>query len=291
MTRTKKNALAGIEYHGLPGISKESKDAVIRLVQCHESITAARILSHDARHCLLLTCGVGDLVAVKSGFSSGYLGEGSRAFSYILQLLKAHHVDVEEFSVAQDVIDRLDASALWCSDIAAIDAAHPIRPSRWYDYIFEDDADRSAEGEFWVEFKPVLPFAIIDPRIADLAMEFWERPDDHLMVGYRRLEDIVRGRTGLDEHGAKLFSQAFLGPASKLCWGGLDGGEQQGRGSLFAAIYNAYRNPRAHRELKHDLNSLLSEFLLLNHLYILEREAQERVDSEDSSAIGTAGTP
>ena len=283
MARARKSELAGIEYHGLPGISQESKDAVIRLVQCHESITAARILSHDGSHGLLLTWGVGDLIAVKSGFSSGYLGEGPRAFSYVLQLLKAHQVEIEEFNVTEDLVSRLDASALTCADMAEIDAARPIRPRRWYDYILEEDADRNAEGELWIEFRPVVPFAIIDPRMADLALEFWDRPDDRLMTGYRRLEDIVRTRTGLDEYGSKLFSQAFLGPVSKLYWSGLDGGEQQGRGSLFPSIYNAYRNPRAHREVRHDANDLLSEFLLLNHLYALERDARERVFAGDSS--------
>jgi hypothetical protein len=72
---------AMIEYAGVPGASKECQDAVIRLIQFGDRITRARILTYEREHCLLLTVNVGDLVAVKSGFASGYGGEGPRSFS------------------------------------------------------------------------------------------------------------------------------------------------------------------------------------------------------------------
>jgi hypothetical protein len=109
----------------------------------------------------------------------------------------------------------------------------------------------------------------------DLAIRFWEGPDDRLMMGYRRLEDIVRKRTAIDEHGVKLFSQAFSGPKAKLGWKDLDESEQAGRVHLFTGTYLAYRNPRAHRELEEYANDQLNEFLLLNHLYLLEKESDE----------------
>lgn len=144
------------------------------------------------------------------------------------------------------------------------------------DYILNKHYDDERSGKLWQEFHPVIPFAIIDSRITDLAIRFWEDPDNNLLSGYRRLEDIVRGRTGIDEHGAKLFSQAFSGPTSSLNWKDLDSGEQVGRVNLFTGVYMAYRNPRAHRELENYDNDLLAEFLLLNHLYFLERESRER---------------
>ena len=63
-----------------------------------------------------------------------------------------------------------------------------------------------------------------------------------------------------------------------------DKSERVGRANLFAAIYMAYRNPRAHQE--NPKAELLEEFLLLNHLYRLERaavKADSEVDSSDSS--------
>ena len=59
----------------------------------------------------------------------------------------------------------------------------------------------------------VVPFAIVDGRLVDLALSFWEEPDHRLVTGYRRLEDIVRERTGLQEHGFAVGPLTqYLGP-------------------------------------------------------------------------------
>ena len=265
---------AGIEYVGLRGISRECQDAVLRLLQYGDKISHARILSSSNDHCLLLTINGSDIVAVKSGFASGYGGEGPRTFSYVLQVLDGYGVEIEEYAVSAEVIERLDESSLTRADLEAIDAAEAVRPSRWYDYIFEDDLKRGENGALWQKFPLVIPFAVIDGRLADLALSFWEDPDNRLLTGYRRLEDIVRNRTAIDEHGAKLFSQAFAPKGGKLTWKGVGEGECAGRMMLFTGAYTAYRNPRAHRVSKHNGSSLLMEFLLLNHLYGLEREAE-----------------
>lgn len=245
----------------------------MRLLQFGDSITRVRIITCSNTHCLLLTYGVGDLIAIKSGFSSGYGGEGPRRFSYALQFLRAHGSEIDEYEVGDAVIERLDKSALTTSDLENIDAAKPIRPSRWYDYMLEKHYERARDGSLWQEFPPVIPFTIIDSRIIDLALSFWENADDKLLKGYRRLEDAVRERTGLEEHGRKLFSKAFSGPDAHLLWKGLDDGQNTGRANLFAAAYMAHRNPRAHKELKSDAGEQLTEFLLLNHLYRLETES------------------
>ena len=90
---------AGIEYVGVSGISKECQDAVLRLLQFGNKISRAQILSSSrvsysgasasGVHCLLLTVESGDVIAVKSGFSSGYRGEGPRTFSEVLQILES----------------------------------------------------------------------------------------------------------------------------------------------------------------------------------------------------------
>jgi hypothetical protein len=266
---------AGIEYVGLRGISRECQDGVLRLLQYGDKISHARILSSSNDHCLLLTINGSDIVAVKSGFASGYGGEGPRTFSYVLQVLDGYGVEIEEYVVSAEVIERLDESSLTRADIEAIDAAEAVRPSRWYDYIFEDDFKRGKNGTLWQKFPLVIPFAVIDGRLADLALSFWEDPDNRLLTGYRRLEDIVRNRTAVDEHGAKLFSQAFAPKGGRLTWKDVSEGERAGRMTLFTGTYTAYRNPRAHRESKHKGEKLLEEFLLLNHLYRLEKEASE----------------
>jgi len=282
MARNNRKSPAGIEYVGIPGVTEECKNAVMRLLQYSDQITRVRILScardHGCKdHCLLLTVNVGDIVAVKSGFASGYLGEGSHGFSFILQLLETHGAEIQEYNVDAELIERLDMSLLTRGDIEKIDAVQPVRPTRWYDYIVDRDEKRGERGTLWWDFPPVIPWSIIDNRIADLALNFFKRPDNSLLTGYRRLEDIVRNRTDIDEHGVKLFSQAFVGKTAKLGWKNLDENEQVGRGQMFIATYMAYRNPRAHRELEHEINSLLAEFILLNNLFLLEKESCERI--------------
>ncbi|MGA2226979.1 MAG: TIGR02391 family protein, partial [Syntrophobacteraceae bacterium] len=84
--------------------------------------------------------------------------------------------------------------------------------------------------------------------------------------------------SGSKEHGSKLFKEVFLSQPPKFGWDDLDPGEQKGRALLFTDAYLAHRNPRAHRELKQHRDNQLSESLLLNHLYLLERQARELPD-------------
>jgi len=247
----------------------------MRLLQYGDQITEARILSNDRDHCFLLTNNLGNVIAIKSGFSSGYQGEGPHAFSFVIELLEAHDVRIREYEVSADLIERVDMSALTEKDLESIAFSRPVGPTRWHDYILDERWDRDDVARLWQEFEPLIPFALVDSRITDLALRFFQFPDSCLVTGYRRLEDIVRSRTGVRGQGAKLFSQAFLGEAPKLVWKELDPGEQAARGSLFTNAYGAYRNPRAHRESAHDSQSQALEFLLLNHLYVLEKTAVE----------------
>jgi hypothetical protein len=260
---------------------------VLQLLFYGNRIVSARILSHDNAHCLLLRVGESDLVAIKSGFASGYSGEGPQALSFVLQALSAHGVDIEEYDVSEDFLARLDASALTSKDIESLERLRPVRPARWYDYGYQD-SERRENGALFADLEARVPLAIVDSRIMDIAIHFEDDPDGKLLTGYRRLEDIVRERTGLvGEVSTKLLAKAFLGEESLLCWEGVDGGEQQGRALLFTGTYMAHRNPRAHQDGsrgvgKRSLGRHLSEFLLLNHLFNLEREASVRLPSTGS---------
>jgi hypothetical protein len=260
--------LAGIEYHGIPGATQDCLEAVMRLIQFGDEITNVQILSSPGTpvtdHCLILTVNVGDLIAIKSGFASGYAGEGSTGFSYVLALLKARGAEIKEYEVRSEVIERCDMAALTQADLDTITAARPIRPSRWHDYVFEKHWDVDISDRLWRKFPPVVPFAIIDGRITDLALSFWANPNDNLLTGYRRLEDILRERTETTEHGTRLLSHAFGGQGSKLTWTDAEASEHAGRAQLFVGAFMAFRNRRAHREVGHDSYKELAEFLLLN---------------------------
>lgn len=281
-----RNSLASIQYAGLPGISEACVQAIQRMLQYNDHISSGKLLTNNHDHGLLLVVDEYDKVAVKSGFASGYGGEGPRALARALQLLLEHGVDIEEVDVDRAVLDRLDASCLTARDLEAIDTAQPVRPMRIYDYIYDATGSAKSLGMHWSKFPAVLPFSIIDRRIADLALRFLEVPNDALLQGFRRLEDIVRQRTESQEHGAKLFSQAFQGDGAKLSWQGVQPSELVGRVNLFTGAYMAHRNPRAHREMSEDMMASLSEFLLLNHLFKLESDAVPNIGPTLESGNG-----
>lgn len=271
--------LAGIQYLGLAGISASCLDAIVRLIHFGDKIHKAKLLScfgeHSGTHCFLLTINYDELIAIKSGFSSGYRGEGPAALSMALQLLQKHGVEIDEYEVSPEVIARVEQSCLTNKDIASIDASRHLPPRDLYDYIYDQEERLKASDEMLARrFPEAMPFGIIDSRLYDLALNFETQPDNSIMSGYRRLEDIVRERTGLTESNAKLFSKAFQGEEPFLFWKGIDdAGELSGRASLFTATYMAFRNRRAHREPDPYAGGSLQEFLLLNHLYWLEKES------------------
>lgn len=261
---------AGIQYAGEPGLTLSCQEAVLRLLQFGDKITHARILTCNGGHGLLITTDRNETVGIKSGFASGYPGEGPRRFSYVLHVLWHHEVEISQAQVSQGILDRLDASALTEADMEAIHRAR--RGDHWKHYMLPQHFGVSP----WSEFPPVIPYAIIDERLTDLALSFWEAPGDRLLTAWRRLEDVVRKRTGLDEHGARLFSRSFVGEGALLQWSNKSSGEAEGAAQLFANGFKAYRNRRAHREVNDPPVDQLVEFLMLNQLFRLERAAQPR---------------
>lgn len=269
--------LAGIQYVG-NGYSKSCVDAVRRLVQYGESIERVDVLTCDGSHGLLLHLDSEGLIAVKAGFASGYSGEGPRSFAAVLELLDAINVLVTEREVSASVMQRLEASALTKADLAAIEGGTPL-PRRIDDYIRPYEERRGAPARPLAELDVTMPWAILDPRLTDLALSFFDDPDDALLKGFRRLEGVVRTRTGLSEHGKRLFAAAFNGDQSPLMWPVNDPAEQIGRAQLFVGAFMAFRNPRAHREDDStDYATPLREFLVLNELYRLESEAVSRAN-------------
>jgi len=180
--RSEKKLPAGIQYAGLSGVSPACQDGVVRFFQFGARISLARILTHQGYHCLLLTVNDHDTVAIKSGFKSGYGGQGPRTFSFVLELLHFYGVELLEYDVSAELLERLDLSALTVGDIENIENAKPVRPSRWPDYVFEEDWAKGRSGALWQNFPAVIPLAIIDTRITDLAMNFFERPDENLLI-------------------------------------------------------------------------------------------------------------
>tara|TARA_R100001460_G_scaffold78348_1_gene119379 strand:- start:86 stop:1012 length:927 start_codon:yes stop_codon:yes gene_type:complete len=294
-----KDQVAGIEYHGTAGITSHCLDAIARLIQFGQTIEKAELLTFDSQHAFLLTIEYGVLVAIKSGFGSGYSGEGSRGLAKALLLLQRHCDEIEEYAVTEELFERLEQSCLLSSDLEWLERSHPVRPAHYYDYIFDqywDDEEltlndlisrRDSDSSEHIPrnsvenrvlnrlFPAAIPFGILDNRIVDLALKFKHDPDAAIMTAYKRLEGIIRRRIGgSDKVGTKLISQAFLSGNNSLHWKGEHETEQRGRLQLFSGAMMAFRNRRAHNEVKLEVEEELREFLLVNELFLLEGTAE-----------------
>ncbi|NQY25605.1 MAG: TIGR02391 family protein [Piscirickettsiaceae bacterium] len=266
---------AGIQYLGESGLTESCKQAVIKLIHFGDKIEEVKILTaegdHSNSHALLLTIDYGTQVAIKDGFSSGYPGEGPRGYAFVLNLLSQYTENIGEYITPINIFERLVKSCLTAQDIESIDNLKKVRPARWYDFVPYRKEDKP---DVFYEFPLTIPMALIDHRLIEIALEFNSNPDNSILNAYRKIESIVRERTNLThESSTKLFSKAFQSDESILYWKGLDSGESKGRASLFTSAFMAYRNNRAHQEPKHNLDNDIREFLLINQLFILEKEA------------------
>lgn len=266
--------LAGVEYSGSAGSTANCVRAIARLLYSGELIKNACLITWSNFHAFILFSQFDDVFVIKNGFASGYSGEGPKALSTAIELLERHSIDIEEHEVNEKFMDRLEQSCLLQSDIKNIKSAHPIRPRRIVDYRFFSNDDVTRSAAYLAHCLPTgVPFGLIDNRIMDLAVAFHEDEDRAIVTAYRRLENIVRDRTNISESGSKLFSKAFLSEDSPLTWKVEDSNEAIGRGTMFTAVFRAFRNARMHREQRQSRNESLRELLLVNELFLLESKA------------------
>jgi uncharacterized protein (TIGR02391 family) len=198
-----------------------------------------------------------------------------------LCLLEDSGAAIDEVEVDSGLMNRVEESSVTSADLLALDAARRIRPMRWHDYVFAVYGERKDRPDPWRLFDSLMPLGLIDTRIRDLAKRFKEHPDEALLMAFRRLEELIRARSGSSESGTKLLSQCLQGDKPKLRWEVSDPAEQVGRAQLFTGAFQAFRNPRAHREVERATPELWNEFLLLNHLFCLESQLAPHLATTD----------
>jgi hypothetical protein len=282
--------LAKIQYHGEAGMTRSCLNAIIRLIQFGDQIEEVKLLTFETRHCFLLSFAYqSNYIAIKSGFSSGYSGTGPLGLATAIQLLQPYFPWIEEYNISSSIFHRIDDSCLLTSDIDEINSLKPVLPYRVHKYTyafgFKDSDSPEQYQRLQQEFPRIVPLRFVDFRIADLALKIKDEPDSTLMSAYRRLEGIIRKRTGLESDviGAKLFTKAFRGENAPLYWENIESAEREGRAAMFEGIYMAFRNRRAHRELKLNLDEEIREFLLVNELFLLESQAIDRTQKKEET--------
>lgn len=288
--------LAGIQYSGIAGATQSCLEAIVRLIHHGVRIKRAKLLtSKDKYHAFILDIENEDAIAIKSGFASGYGGTGSKGLSIALQILCKHGIDIEEFEVTDEFIERLNLSCLLRKDMQELESESHLRPSRYYDYIYDNSPAPTYGSEPYNsqvvknEFPAVIPFHIIDDRLLEFALTFSDNADTALKGGFRRLETIVSERANIhDEVGGRLFSSAFLGDEAPLTWQLTHKGENAARVQMFTGTFGAYRNPRMHKEREMTSGENLREFLLLNELYHLEASAIEARETSKKEPVPVA---
>lgn len=268
-----------VQYHGSPDTTGSCLRSLVRLVEIGHCVESARLLTCVNRHAFLLEIGDPSPICIKSGFTSGYPGEGSAGLALALQLLQRHRLEVEECAVSASLLGRLNESRLTDADLSAIREAKLRRPTRIYDYMRDGMRGRG----YWIDAlrsyeSLVIPWPILDERLFDLALEFEYDPDTTVFRAFRKLEDALKSRCSmpLEAHGARVFKLAFRGSGSLLEWPNMHHTEAEGRAQMFEGAYSAFRNARAHREDDQDQRKAYREFLVVNELFLLEAEAVQR---------------
>lgn len=169
-----KEPYEGPQYLGTVN-SQPCLNALRTLLQQQTAISRVRLLTElvsAPRHAFLITTEIDELIAIRPGFTSGYLGEGPRALASALLLLDAFGFHVDEHVVSSRIIDRIVAASLTSKDIKEIDAVVEVRPTRLHEYIFDAGMHGRTSGQVLRAFEPVMPYALIDDRISDLALDF-----------------------------------------------------------------------------------------------------------------------
>jgi hypothetical protein len=197
-------------------------------------------------------------------------------------MLRRFGLWVKQIEVKKPTFAKIEGSGITNKELAIV-LESPKYP--WVEiekYLLEDFYSIEAELQLnWTDM--IIPLRIIDSKLHDLARVFWKDPDSALTKGYKRLEDIVRKRTELDDGSTTLMKKAFLGDKAVLGWK-TSASESTGRANLFIGTFMAFRNPRAHKEDGGGKEEeYLAELLQLNMLYRLENEAivLEKIESDN----------
>jgi hypothetical protein len=295
------NALPGqIEYRGARGTTRTCLESLASYLQESREKGVAVLLSSPQdkykcrSHALLLVVDGSPRVLISDGFSSGYMGEGPHGLVSAISILDTSGWGINEILLGEVLFERLCAGLATWNDLGRILKRRKKPVSHVFDYMPRESLDHGEMCRQWQMVGVNIPLPLIDPRLLDIATQFWADPDGLLGKAYRRLEDLVRKRCGFNganDHGARLFSKAFGHDKSPLVWR-VNDEDSICYAPLFAASFSGFRNLRSHRdpgiESEH---ALARELLQLNQLFILEAQLAPRASAPDPKGADEGTIP
>lgn len=254
--------------------TQDCLEALGFILQTQQNIEKAILLSNKQYHAFLIISERNTYV-VRSGFTSGYMGEGPKGLASSLQLLLKHQIDIEEVNISEKLMKKVNKALILESDVKHILESKFVRPLRIHEYIYTIYETLEYQQINDRHYPIELSYHLIDPRIFDLALKFKEEPNNAIMTAYARLEDILRHKTKTDLFSSNLLKTAFISDKHKSMYKwNVDNEEVSNAiGRLFTHIFTVYRNECAHGEINKQYKMQIREFILINELYLLENES------------------
>jgi hypothetical protein len=265
-----------IEYGGSDGITETCLDAVFRYINYGDQINEVDILTYNMDHALLMRFGDGHCAFIRSGFSSGYSGEAPKGLALVIQIFLSLNVRIREYNVNRSFFKRVNAALIRMKDLVYLNKLKACKPLSYDRFVSLNQMNAAFEHQVWSKLKEPIPYALFDTRIADLVQEYREKPNDALLTGYKRLENILQAKFITKSFGLNLIKE-IMDKKNSIWTPGISEGVQKGRSLLFQGCFSSFRNELAHNEFVH-VEYGLSEFLLLNLLFLYEKDISKKIE-------------
>jgi len=125
-----------IDYLGEAGITETCLYSLCNLIQTNADLSYALLLTNDQSHGFILKDQSDSYYIIRSGFTSGYPGEGPKGLAKALTILNKHKIETEEVTIPAKLMNKVNNSSLCDNDIDFIFREKVIRPIRLHDYIY-----------------------------------------------------------------------------------------------------------------------------------------------------------
>ena len=192
---------------------------------------------------------------------SGYGGEGPKGLAKVIQLLRFHRIDLEEVRVNGKLFSRIEQCQLLDRDLHKIEQMQYVRPLSWVDYLH--DIGKVDDSELQHLFPYEIPWASLEPRILDLAMNLQYGDLSAVSQAFNRFESVLKKRCANEAKSLRqAANQVFSNSAMK--------GSESAKEKFVTSVFTLFRNPRAHEELNPTRQEDFRCFVLLNELFLME---------------------